>query len=124
MSQSQVRQTPCVDTHVPRKDNAREMTHGGSDRFQLLVTFLVHVLFLALVWRIAGTNPFLIGLGFYFVVILTGLLIDATWHDEAPEWLFASLRCVLWVPLTAGFFVGLAIALIGLARRMIYSLSV
>ncbi len=97
---------------------------GDSDRFQLLVTFLVHGLFLALVWRIAGTNPFLIGLGFYFVVILTGLLIDATWHDEAPEWLFTSLRRLLWAPLTVSFLVGLAIALMGLARRMIYSLSV
>jgi hypothetical protein len=122
--QSEVRQAPHVNARVPRENTTREESHRHSDRVQLLVTLFVHGLFLTLVWRVAGTNPFLIVLGFYIVVILTGLLIDATWHDEAPEWVFASLRCALWVPLTLSFLAGLAIALIGLARRMMYSLSV
>jgi hypothetical protein len=101
-----------------------DVIQGNSDRFQFLVIFLIHGLFLALVWRLGGTNYFLFGLGFYAVVILSGLLIDGLWHDEPPEWIFTSLRWVFWGPLTASFIGGLVIALIALARRMIYALSV
>ncbi len=97
-----------------------EVIRGDSDRSQFLVIFLIHGLFLALVWHLAGTNYFLFGLGFYAVIILTGSLIDGLWHDEAPEWIFTCLRWVFWGPVTASFIGALMIAFIALARRMIY----
>jgi hypothetical protein len=116
--------------HPPLRDapsieiTGHEVIQGDVDRFQFLLIFLIHGIFLALVWRLAGTNYFLFGLGFYGVVILSGLLIDGLWHDDAPEWIFTSLRWVFWGPLTASFIGGLVISLIALARRMIYALSV